>query len=190
MLRHLVERREGLVEEIGRGVAAIQERGPVIKDLSSGLIDFYSIAGDRLIFLCWRMGEKDVSHWHTLEGGFANRQPPRPQRAGLSGFHARNELTTPIVLSASARPFSDYAPLDAETIRERTWKAKRALGSRLVILGHHYQRESVIEFADHRGDSLKLSQLAAAQGGAEYIVFCGVHFMAESADVLRRPARP
>jgi hypothetical protein len=75
VLRHLVERREGLVEEIGRGVAAIQERGPVIKDLSSGLIDFYSIAGDRLIFLCWRMGEKDVSHWHTLEGGFANRQP-------------------------------------------------------------------------------------------------------------------
>jgi quinolinate synthase len=98
-------------------------------------------------------------------------------------------LTTPIVLSASARPFSDYAPLDAETIRERTWKAKRALGSRLVILGHHYQRESVIEFADHRGDSLKLSQLAAAQGGAEYIVFCGVHFMAESADVLRRPGQ-
>jgi quinolinate synthase len=86
---------------------------------------------------------------------------------------------------AGARPFSDYAPLSASEIRERTWAAKRALGSRAVILGHHYQREGVIEFADFRGDSFKLSQLAA-QARAEFIVFCGVHFMAESADVLRR----
>ena len=61
------------------------------------------------------------------------------------------------------------------------------LGRRAVILGHHYQRESVIEFADFRGDSFKLSQLAAAQPEAEFIVFCGVHFMAESADILRQP---
>ena len=86
-----------------------------------------------------------------------------------------------------ARPFSQYAPLTAEAIRERTWAAKRALGGRAVILGHHYQRESVIEFADFRGDSFKLSQLAAAQADAQHIVFCGVHFMAESADILRRP---
>ncbi|HMQ14815.1 MAG TPA: quinolinate synthase NadA [Phycisphaerae bacterium] len=61
---------------------------------------------------------------------------------------------------------------------------KRALGRRLVILGHHYQQDEVIQFADFTGDSLKLSQIAAAQKQAEYIVFCGVHFMAESADIL------
>ena len=86
-----------------------------------------------------------------------------------------------------ARPFSQYALLDAGQIRERAWAARRALGERVVVLGHHYQRESVIEFADFRGDSLKLAQLAATSGNAEFIVFCGVHFMAESADVLRQP---
>jgi quinolinate synthase len=65
--------------------------------------------------------------------------------------------------------------------------AKAALGDRLVILGHHYQRDEVIQFADVTGDSLRLSQYAAARGGADYIVFCGVHFMAESADVLSAP---
>jgi quinolinate synthase len=86
-----------------------------------------------------------------------------------------------------SRPFAEYAALPASEIRERTWAAKKALGSRVVILGHHYQRESVIEFADARGDSFKLAQLAASRADAEFIVFCGVHFMAESADVLRQP---
>ena len=86
-----------------------------------------------------------------------------------------------------ARPFADYAALAADEIRARTLAARQTLGKRAVILGHHYQRESVIEFADFRGDSFKLSQLAAAQDAAEFIVFCGVHFMAESADVLRQP---
>ncbi|HXS83952.1 MAG TPA: quinolinate synthase NadA [Methylomirabilota bacterium] len=85
------------------------------------------------------------------------------------------------------RPFADFVALDAETIRERTWAAKRTLGRRAVILGHHYQRESIIEFADLRGDSFKLSQQAATQSAATFIVFCGVHFMAESADVLAQP---
>ncbi|MEO5988937.1 MAG: quinolinate synthase NadA [Candidatus Eisenbacteria bacterium] len=89
-------------------------------------------------------------------------------------------------LPIGARPFSDYASLDAVTISERTWQAKRQLGKRVVVLGHHYQRESVIEFADFRGDSFKLSVLAAEQPEADFIVFCGVHFMAESADVLRQ----
>jgi quinolinate synthase len=63
--------------------------------------------------------------------------------------------------------------------------ARAELGRECIILGHHYQRDEVIRFADHRGDSYKLSQLAAAAEG-RYIVFCGVHFMAESADVLSR----
>ena len=90
-------------------------------------------------------------------------------------------------VAPGARPFAEYAGLAADAIRARTWAARRALGRRAVVLGHHYQRASVIEFADFRGDSFKLSQLAAAQGDAEFIVFCGVHFMAESADLLRRP---
>ena len=70
----------------------------------------------------------------------------------------------------------------AEGIRTR----KRQLGDRLVILGHHYQQDNVIAFADIIGDSLKLSQLAAQQDRAEFVIFCGVHFMAESADMLTR----
>lgn len=61
---------------------------------------------------------------------------------------------------------------------------KRRFGRRLVILGHHYQQDEVIQFADFTGDSLKLSQIAADQKDAEFVVFCGVHFMAESADIL------
>jgi len=61
---------------------------------------------------------------------------------------------------------------------------KAAFGGRLVILGHHYQQDEVIAFADFTGDSLKLSQLAARQRDADFVVFCGVHFMAESADIL------
>ena len=62
--------------------------------------------------------------------------------------------------------------------------ARAALGDRALVLGHHYQRDEVIEFADITGDSFKLAQSAAAQSSAEYIIFCGVHFMAESADIL------
>lgn len=67
---------------------------------------------------------------------------------------------------------------------ERAKIARAALGDRAIVLGHHYQRDEVIEFADITGDSFKLAQAAAAQSNAEYVIFCGVHFMAESADIL------
>ena len=66
----------------------------------------------------------------------------------------------------------------------RARRAREALGSRAYVLGHHYQRDEVIQFADVTGDSFKLAQQAASHPEAEFIVFCGVHFMAESADIL------
>ncbi len=81
--------------------------------------------------------------------------------------------------------FDSYLLAPDTTLDERIAAAKAKLGKDVVILGHHYQRDEVIKFADFRGDSLKLSQQAARADG-KYIVFCGVHFMAESADILRR----
>ena len=78
------------------------------------------------------------------------------------------------------------APSDPGLV-ERARAAKQTLGDRVVVLGHHYQRDEVIQFADVTGDSFKLAQQAAAHPEAEYIVFCGVHFMAESADILTSP---
>ncbi|GEB52235.1 quinolinate synthase NadA [Streptomyces cacaoi] len=75
------------------------------------------------------------------------------------------------------------APSDPGLVA-RARAAKEKLGERVFVLGHHYQRDEVIEFADVTGDSFKLAREAAARPGAEYIVFCGVHFMAESADIL------
>src|SRR5262245_43830136 len=100
-------------------------------------------------------------------------------------------MTTSIVAPnpPNAIPFSEYVALTDAELRERTWAAKQALGEKLVILGHHYQRDSVIEFADFRGDSFKLAQLASERASAQFIVFCGVHFTAESADVLRSPGQ-
>jgi len=80
-----------------------------------------------------------------------------------------------------------YLRLSEDEMDARIAAAKRTLGERVVILGHHYQRDEVIKFADYTGDSLKLSRAAASRGKAEFIVFCGVHFMAESADILRAP---
>ena len=86
------------------------------------------------------------------------------------------------------QPLPDkYLRLSDDEMDERIAAAKKALGDRVVILGHHYQRDEVIKFADFTGDSLKLSRAAASKGTAEFIVFCGVHFMAESADILRAP---
>ena len=74
-LAELQRRRTALGEELGRGVQTIHRKGCVLKDLDRGLLDFYALAGDRLVFLCWQLGEPEVGHWHTLEGGFSTRQP-------------------------------------------------------------------------------------------------------------------
>ncbi|MFN2447607.1 MAG: quinolinate synthase NadA [Vicinamibacterales bacterium] len=82
---------------------------------------------------------------------------------------------------------SAYLGLEDEEMDVRIAAARAALGDRLVILGHHYQRDEVIRFADYTGDSFKLSREIAKHPTAEFIVFCGVHFMAESADILGLP---
>lgn len=78
----------------------------------------------------------------------------------------------------------EYVDLTPQEVEARIVAAKEKLGSRLVILGHHYQRDEIIKHAHFRGDSYKLAKNAAAAPEAEFIVFCGVHFMAESADIL------
>ena len=73
--RALTTRRSDLAARIRAGLESIHDRGCVVKDLDIGLLDFYSLVGDRLVFLCWKLGEAEVAHWHPLEGGFATRRP-------------------------------------------------------------------------------------------------------------------
>jgi quinolinate synthase len=89
-------------------------------------------------------------------------------------------------MAATAIDLQPYASLDDEDCEQRIIKARQTLGDRVVILGHHYQRDEVFKHADFSGDSLKLSR-EAAKSNAQYIVFCGVHFMAEVADIISRP---
>jgi quinolinate synthase len=101
-------------------------------------------------------------------------------------------VTMPVIvtgLQLDERPKvpAQYLRMSEQELDQRIAAAKAALGKRVVILGHHYQRDEIIKFADYRGDSYKLSQLAAQRSDAEYIVFCGVHFMAETADILSQP---
>ncbi len=88
-------------------------------------------------------------------------------------------------MTTSVLPIQDYALLTDDVCANRIVAAKKTLGKRCIVLGHHYQRNSVFEQADISGDSLKLSR-EAAESEAKYIVFCGVHFMAEVADILSR----
>ncbi len=83
----------------------------------------------------------------------------------------------------------DLPPASDPSLVARARAAKAELGDKVFVLGHHYQRDEVIEFADVTGDSFRLAQQAAARPDAPYIVFCGVHFMAESADILTGPSQ-
>jgi quinolinate synthase len=101
----------------------------------------------------------------------------------LKAEYKMSTLVAPVNEQAVSCSLENYLVLPDKSMDARIAAAKRALGDRVVVLGHHYQRDEVIRFADFRGDSYKLAQ-EAARTSAEYIVFCGVHFMAESADVL------
>jgi quinolinate synthase len=98
------------------------------------------------------------------------------------------EGVTYMATATAVCSLDNYLVLPDHTMDDRISAAKDALGTDLVVLGHHYQRDEVIRYADFRGDSYKLSQQAANAGG-RYIVFCGVHFMAESGDILARPGQ-
>jgi quinolinate synthase len=93
------------------------------------------------------------------------------------------EVDAPVSAEPESCSLDNYLALPDHTMDERIAAARRTLGKTTILLGHHYQRDEVIRFADFTGDSYKLSKVAA-ETEANYIVFCGVHFMAESADVL------
>jgi quinolinate synthase len=99
-----------------------------------------------------------------------------------------DEVTAALPAAASACTLENYLALPDHTMDARIAVAREQLGATTILLGHHYQRDEVIRFADATGDSYKLSKIAA-ETDAKYIVFCGVHFMAESADVLGQPGQ-
>ena len=123
--------------------------------------------------------ECDESRENVILPSLDEWRKQEPAGAARAGRHAGAER-------ADAIP-REYALMGAEELDRRIAAARAKLGERLVILGHHYQRDEIIKYADARGDSFKLAQFAAARPEADYILFCGVHFMAESADILSAP---
>ena len=141
-----------------------------------------------------RAGEPAIAAAPSAQAAPAQAAPVTQADPGPAGDHRRLPL---LVLGAGADPSAERgtscpgelpAPSDPELVR-RAGRARAALGDRAFVLGHHYQRDEVIAFADVTGDSFKLAREAAARPDAEYVIFCGVHFMAESADILTAPSQ-
>lgn len=144
------------------------------------------------------MGNARKAKSHQVETN--DVRPPEgetcPDDQGLSLFQlaghslerdGESRTAFPRALAGAPKIPYEYAQMEGEELDERIASAKERLVQSTVILGHHYQRDEIVKFADFRGDSFKLSQLAACRDSAEYIVFCGVHFMAESAEILSGP---
>jgi len=128
-----------------------------------------------LHFVGW-ISESVIHHFKDCRVTLSLTQPTFPD------YNGKRDTT----MTSTPLPIQDYALLDDEECETRIIAAKEKLGKRCIVLGHHYQRNEVFKHADITGDSLKLSR-EAAESEAEYIVFCGVHFMAEVADILSRP---
>ena len=128
----------------------------------------------------------------STDGAFCEESAERSILPSLVEWRAASEANPHPVARHPGAGRADsiprqYAVLDEAELDRRIIAARRQLGDRLVILGHHYQRDEIIKYADARGDSFKLAEFAAGRPEADYIVFCGVHFMAESADILSAP---
>ncbi len=118
-----------------------------------------------------------------------NHRPPTlwrdtRRRVSMPTATWRTNMATPVMLRLQEPLDNQFVDAPPEELERRIAAAKKALGDRLFILGHHYQRDEVIRWSDARGDSFMLAQLAMDRPNADYIVFCGVHFMAEAADIL------
>ena len=144
-----------------------------------------------------RDGSGTLKHY---VGGYAGLVPRRTKSASWPTHPRMGDQAVPAGLQAKWQGKGEqpmfrlqrllperYTTATAETLDGYIADARAELGDRVVILGHHYQRDEVMAWADARGDSFGLAQFAAQKSDAQYIVFCGVHFMAESADILTGP---
>ncbi|MFQ5380804.1 MAG: quinolinate synthase NadA [Dehalococcoidia bacterium] len=110
-----------------------------------------------------------------------------PDSCPTDSLESRRLADEPAFVAWQQEIPGDYLEMTPEELHRRISRARTLLGEKLVVLGHHYQRDEVIQYADFTGDSFKLARCAAEQDGADYVLFCGVHFMAESADILTEP---
>src|SRR6476659_1435525 len=116
---------------------------------------------------------------HAVPHATYQKSPPPAQ------VLSSRPMSTGLLSQASPSfPLAPYKSLENAELQERIARVRAQMGSRLLILGHHYQQDEVIALADLRGDSYQLSKMAAESGDCRAIVFCGVHFMAETADIL------